>query len=454
MYSIKELLDGYAKKQFSPVEITEQYIERAKQQEDLNAFILITEEIAHKQAKIAETKWQLGLAGKLEGIPLSYKDNIHTKGVTSTSGSKIDENFVPEKDAQMIHTMNKEGAVMVGKNNMHEFAFGITNNNPFYGPAKNPWNTELSPGGSSGGSAVSVLANSSVASLGTDTGGSVRIPAASCGLVGLKPTYGVLSGEGLTPISQSLDHPGPITKNVTDSIIMMEALTNRNYSLIDPHAEDLKGIKIGVPNQFFNEKIDKVVLDEYNKTLQKLINLGAHLVYVDMPYTDESIALTFTLAIAEGGYTHRNRMAQMKDYGVDVAGVMEASKSILSSQYIDAVHRQTEISDACEQLLQKVDFLVTPTIPAQPQKIGQDSIMIEGEEEEPLFDCMIRYASYFNLTGHPAISLPVSLVNNIPVGVQFVSGKHKERQLLSMAKIFEQAYVTTFYKIRDEKFNK
>lgn len=410
MYSVTALLEGYRTKQFSPVEIAKGYIEKAKQHSDLNAFISITEDFALQQAKISELKWQLGETGPLEGVPLSYKDNLHTKGVASTSGSKIDQNFVPEKNAGVIEAMHGAGAVMIGKNNMHEFAFGITNNNPFYGPAKNPWNTELTPGGSSGGSAVAVLAGLSAASLGTDTGGSVRIPAASCGLVGLKPTHGLISGQGVTPISWSLDHPGPITKDVSDLIYMMEGLTGDEYSVIDPEAEDLRGVKIGVPVNFFTEKIEDDVLAGYKKALRQLEQLGAHLVDVKVPYADEAMRLTFTLAIAEGGYTHKDRMVHMEDYGPDVAHVMEASKSILASDYIHALNRKAETQAACDSLLEQVDAIVTPTIPAQPKPIGKEFVSFAGEEE-PIFDCMIRYASYFNLTGHPAISLPVGLAN-------------------------------------------
>lgn len=448
LYSIQELLQGYQQKKFSPVEIAESYIEKAKQNSDLNAFISITEEVALQQAKISEMKWQLGEAGRLEGIPLSYKDNIHTKGIASTSGSKIDRNFIPQENATIIESMNQAGAIMIGKNNMHEFAFGITNNNPFYGPAKNPWNKEHTSGGSSGGSAVAVLADLAVASLGTDTGGSVRIPAASCGLVGLKPTYGMLSSKGLTPISWTLDHPGPITRDVSDLILMMEALTGNDFSVIDPETEDLRGVKIGVPVNFFTEKMEVDVSTEFEVTLKKLEQLGAHLVSVEVPFAEEATPLTFTLAIAEGGYTHRDRMdAHMDDYGYDVRHVMEASKSIPASDYMRALERKAEITTACDRLLEQVDAIITPTIPTQPKPIGQEVVNFDGEEE-PIFDCMIRYASYFNLTGHPAISLPTGLVNGLPVGVQFISGKRQERQLISISKIFEDHYLGVVYEKR------
>lgn len=453
MYSIKELLDGYEKKKFSPTEITKQYLERAKKNQNLNAMITITEELAMQQAKISEQKWQMKNPGFLEGIPLTYKDNFYTKGIPSTSGSKIDQNFIPDQNASLIEIMNQKGGIMIGKNNMHEFAFGITSNNPFYGPVKNPWNEKLTPGGSSGGSGVAVLTGMSIASLGTDTGGSVRIPAASCGLVGLKPTHGLLSQQGITPLSWTLDHPGPITNDISDLILMMEGLTGNDYSIIDSNMEDLRGVKVGVPVSFFNEQIEPEVLEAYKKTLKKFEQLGAHLVDVKMPLTDEATPLTFTLATAEGGFTHRDRMQHMDDYGEDVRQIMEASKSISSMDYLHALDRRDAVKAACSDVLEQVDVVIVPTTPAQPKPIGQETVHFNSIEE-PIFDCMIRYASYFNLTGHPAISLPVGLANGLPVSVQLISGKWKERNLISISKVFENYYLDSFYEARQDIINK
>src|SRR5690625_3982973 len=499
MYTIKQLLDGYEKKEFSPVEVTQQYLERAKKHESLNAFVTVTEEIALEQAKIAEQKWQMKENGKLEGIPLSYKDNIHTKNVRTTSASKIDEDFVPKENAVIIDTLNKEGAVMVGKNNMHEFAFGITSNNPFYGPVKNPWNEALISGGSSGGSAVSVATYSSVGSIGTDTGGSIRIPAAMCGLVGFKPTQGLLAKEGFTNISWTLDHSGPITCNLDDLNIVMDALTNGNVAINDAVAEDLRGVKIGVPKSFFNEQIEADVLASYETTLEKLQELcapnscsfsnvvsydastsasffneqieadvlasyettleklqelGAHLVEVDVPHATDSIPFIFTIAIGEGGYTHRHRKKTAIDnYGEDVRNVMMASDDIPALDYIHALEQKEVITNKVNQLFTEVDFLATPTLPALPKKIGQEEVQF-GDVTEPIFDCMIRYASYFNLTGHPAISLPADVVNGLPVGLQLASAKWTDSTLITISKTIENTLLQDFYKVRDEKLRK
>ncbi|HLS67483.1 MAG TPA: amidase, partial [Pseudogracilibacillus sp.] len=406
MFTIKELLNGYKKKEFSPVEITKQYVERANKHKDLNAFVTITEDVALEQAKIAEQKWQMNDAGRLEGIPLSYKDNIYTKNVRTTSASKVDENFVPNEHADIIKRLNNDGAVMVGKNNMHEFAFGITSNNPFYGAVKNPWNTELIPGGSSGGSAVSVATYSSVGSIGTDTGGSIRIPAAMCGLVGLKPTQDLLPKKGFTNISWSLDHSGPISRNIDDLSILMNVLTDGNVQLYDNIADDLRGVKIGVPNNFFTEQIEEPLRKSFNETLEQLEKLGAHLIEVEVPNASDAIPLTFTLAISEGGYTHRDRKQTSLDhYGEDVHHVMTSSDGIPALDYIHALQQQIVIGQKVDELFDHIDVLATPTLPALPKPIGQEEVHF-GDITEPIFDCMIRYTSFFNLTGHPAISIP------------------------------------------------
>lgn len=451
MYTIKELLDGYANKRFSPVEITRQYLDRAKENSHLNAFITITEDIALQQAKIAEKRWMLGEAGRLEGIPVSIKDNIYTKGIPTTSGSIIDCEFVPIKNAKIVENLNREGAVMIGKANMHEFAFGITNNNPFYGPSRNPWNLDLISGGSSGGSAVSVAADLAVATIGTDTGGSIRIPASCCGLFGLKPTHGLLDSDGVTHISWNLDHLGPITRNVSDLTIMMEALTDKNITLnhLNSQSVNLRGLKVGVPTNFFTEQIEDEVLELYKRSLKQLEELGAILIDVEVPYAAEALPLTFTFAIGEAGYVHKERIASNIDkYGQDVRHALEASSNISAVDYIEALQRKLEITKACDEMMEQIDVLITPTLPALPKPIGQEEVTINGKTE-PIFNCMIRYTSYFNLTGHPALSLPVGLTKNkLPVGVQIVGPNWREKKLLEVARVFETHYLNEFYQQR------
>lgn len=448
MMSIKEMLEGYKAKKFSPVEVTREYINRTKRAKALNAFIELTEETALNQAKIAESRWSIGQAGKLEGIPLSYKDNIYVKGIPATSGSIIDRDFVPTENAPVIQKLQNEGAVMIGKTNMHEFAFGITNNNPFYGPARNPWNPDYISGGSSGGSAVSVAANLSAASIGTDTGGSIRIPASCCGLIGLKPTHGLINNSGTTLISWSMDHTGPIAKNTADMALVMEAMTNTSYTYENT---TLKGWRIGIPSTYFTDRMEPEILEVYKDTLKKLEKLGALLFEVELPHAEEAGSLTFTVAMAEAGYVHRERIAENIDkYGNDVKAVMESSSAISAIEYINALTRKEQITAEFNRLFNEVDLIVTPTLPALPKPVGEEIIQLT-DEPEPIFNCFIRYTSYFNLTGHPAISIPAGLSDDkLPVGVQFVGAKLNEQRLISAAAAFEKHFLGDFYKTREE----
>lgn len=448
MYTIQELLEGYKKSRFSPVEIATEYVNRSKQNQ-LNAYITITEDIALAQAKIAEERWLSGNARPLKGIPLSYKDNIYAKDVPATSGSKIDRKFFPDKDATVVKNLHREGAVMIGKTNLHEFAFGITNNNPFYGPAKNPWNQKLIPGGSSGGSAVSVAAHLAAASIGTDTGGSVRIPASICGLVGLKPTKNLIDASGTTLISWTLDHIGPIANNVGDLSLVIEALTKGEVTLTT--ATNLYGLKVGIPTNFFTEQIEPEVLSFYEEAVDKLQKLGAELKEMEVPGTNEAMSLTFTMAIAEAGYVHKERIEEkLGEYGDDVKQVMESSKSIPAKAYIKALKRRDELSQLFEDSFRDIDVLFTPTLPAESKPIGQEVVVIDGKEE-PIFDCMNRFTNYFNVTGNPALTLPAGISSNgLPIGIQLIAKKGNDSLLLKTAKTFETAYLDEFYEKRAE----
>lgn len=447
--SIRTLKDGYEKKQFSPVEVTKMYLERIQQFQDLNAYITVTEESALKQAEIAEKKYVANEAtGILEGIPLSLKDNINTKGIRTTSGSKIDESFIPVEDAGIVTHLKKEGAISLGKVNMHEYAFGITSNNPFYGPVKNPWSTDYSPGGSSGGSGAAVAAALSAASIGTDTAGSIRIPAASCGIIGLKPTHDLIGASGVKHISWTLDHIGPLTKNMDDLAIMMEAMTGTNYST--NLTEDIRGLRIGVPKNYFNEGIDENTVSLYRKALKDLESLGAILIEIDIPYAPEDLALSFGIGIAEAGYVHEESIKSALDsFGLDVKASLENSHSIPALEYIKALKRKAQLTAQFEQLFEIVDVIATPTTPITPQKIGQELVEISGTQDT-VFNTMIRIPAVFNITGQPALSIPCGLADNgLPIGLQLVAKKHNERVLIGAGFAYEQAFLESFYEKRD-----
>ncbi len=376
--SILSLKEGYKKKEFSPVDITKMYLDRIHQSQDLNAYITVTDDIALKQAEIAEKKYIANEAtGILEGIPLSYKDNLNTKGIRTTSGSKIDEDFIPDDDADIVHTLQREGAIQLGKVNMHEFAFGITSNNPFYGSVKNPWNKEYAPGGSSGGSGAAVAAKLGLASIGTDTAGSIRIPAASCGVIGLKPTHGLIKAGGVKHISWTLDHIGPLTQTMDDLAIILEAMTGGQYT--SSLKEDIRGIRIGVPKNYFNEGIEENTARLYHKALQDLESLGAVLIEIDIPFSSEDFALSFGIGIAEAGSVHEKSIVSTLDsFGLDVKASLEHSHAITALDYIKALKRKAQLTEQFEQLFEQVDVLATPTTPITPQGIGEEMVEVNG----------------------------------------------------------------------------
>ncbi|GED15584.1 amidase [Aneurinibacillus migulanus] len=451
--TITNILKGYRCKDFSPVEITEYFLKRIEKLKDLNAYITVCEDKALKQARIAEQKLIVGEEiGRLEGIPISYKDLIYTKDICTTNGSLIDKNFVPCTNAKVVSRLQAEGAINLGKVNLHEYAFGITSNNPFYGSVRNPWNHEYTSGGSSGGSGAAVSANLCTASIGTDTGGSIRIPASSCGVVGLKPTFGYVDGTGVTNLSWSLDHIGPLTRNMDDLSIMMEALTGKCYQ--NNCIEDVRGLRAGVPRNYFNEQIDKEILDLYNKALQALESMGAILIETDIPFNLNDLQLIFTLAIAEAGYIHNKNMELHIDkYGDDVRTVLEISQSISSLTYIQALKKKNQIKKEFDQLFSMIDILATPTLPTTPKKIGVEEVIIEGITEN-IFNCMIRYTSVFNLTGNPALSIPCGFTSeSLPVGLQFVAGAYREDILFRVGYAYEQSQLAEFYAKRGKLYN-
>lgn len=447
--TIREMREGFQKKEISPVEVTNYFLKRIEEQKDLNAYITVNTEQAREQAEISEKKFLSNeLTGVLEGIPISYKDNLYTKGIRTTSGSQIDAEFVPTYHAGAVDALQREGAVNLGKVNMHEYAFGITSNNPFYKAVKNPWNHDYTPGGSSGGSGTAVAAGLSVASIGTDTGGSVRIPAAACGVVGLKATRDLIPENGVKNISWSLDHVGPLTKNVDDLAIVLEAFTGTPFSNV--LQSDIRGLRIGVPTNYFNEQMNEEVAFLYKKALADLESLGAILIEIDIPFTTEELGLIYTLAIAEAGFVHEDSINTSLDkFGDDVRAVLEASRSFSSLDYIKALKRKDKLTPLFEDLFNTVDVIATPTTPDTSQKIGVNEVTINGQTED-IFNAMIRYPSVFNLTGQPALSIPCGLTNNaLPVGLQLVAGLYQEKTLLRAGYAYEQAFLKDFYAKRD-----
>lgn len=450
--TIKELMEGYKNKLFSPTEITKWYMERIKKLDPkMHSYITVTEEKAFYQAKKAEMMINSGeVRGSLLGVPISYKDSIDTEGILTTSGSIIDEKRIPTENAEVVTMLEREGSILLGKNNMYEYAFGITSENPFFGDVINPWNKNKTAGGSSGGSAAAVAANLCLGSIGTDTAGSIRVPAACCGVVGLKPTYNLVSMKGMTPLSWTLDHAGPIAGNIEDTAIIMQTLTGIPYTTTGLNG--LSGMRIGLPTHYFNENMDDEVKKMYEKAVQHMIDLGAAIVEVDTSFLSDVVSIATTLGTSEVGVVHKERIqSAIHLYSEGAQKTFEKSRLISAYDYLNALQKRAEWTRRVSEIFLDVDVMITPAMPIATADLQTEEVTIGGQNES-LGDCMIRYTSLFNITGHPALSIPFGLTEpGVPLGLQLIANHNREDLLFRAGYTYEQYALTSFYSERHLK---
>jgi aspartyl-tRNA(Asn)/glutamyl-tRNA(Gln) amidotransferase subunit A len=436
-------------RQLSPVELTRFVIERiSRLQPMLNAFISVTADLALNRAKRAEKEILRGeYRGPLHGIPVSLKDLFYTEGIRTTAGSKILRRFVPGENASVVERLLEAGAVLTGKTNLHEFAFGATNVNPHYGSVLNPWDLSRISGGSSGGSAVSVVAALSLASLGTDTGGSIRIPSAACGCVGLKPTYGLVAQDGVIPLATSLDHVGPLCRCVEDAAIMLEVLTgagSRSRRSPNPSARHLSsgvnGMRIGVPKQYFFERLQLDVRRGVLAAISCLEQLGAYVSPVDLKGMGETAELAAEITAGEALAYHWNWLQKRpSDYGSDLRGRFEGGRNQLSVVYLLAQARRQAYRDRLVKAMKSVDIMALPTLPIVAPRIEEDDVLI-GRGRENVRLALLRLTRPGNLSGLPAISVPCGFsAEGLPVGLQLMGHHGDEATILRAAYAYEQA---------------
>lgn len=382
----------------------------------------------------------------LYGIPVAVKDLYDVKGIRTTGGSKFFENNIAKEDAFVIQKIKKAGGIIIGKTNTHEIALGVTNNNPHFGACKNPWDITRTPGGSSGGSAVAIATGMSLAAIGTDTGGSIRIPASLCGVVGLKPTYGRVSLRGILPLSWNLDHAGPITRKVEDAALMLQVMGG--YDEKDPtsvktlpgdyssHLRDKmkeRKIALGVGN-FIEEKTDPEVLDAVRKAAKVFEEQGAIIEEVNLDFLHEAAMANALMTTADGAAFHRERMKEHIDwFGDDVRQRLEMGAKYTSSEYSLARRTQVEVKRRCELLFDEYDVLLLPTTPITAP-------VLEGEDALERARMLTRFTSPFNLTGLPALSVPCGFSKeNLPIGLQIVSRAWNESGVLRAGFNYQQA---------------
>jgi aspartyl-tRNA(Asn)/glutamyl-tRNA(Gln) amidotransferase subunit A len=434
-------------------DILDSYMDRIRRLDDssIHAFLVLSsEQTLRQEADAASRALKNGNSAScpLAGIPIAIKDNTFVAGLACTAGSKILGKFIPKSDAPVTKNLRKAGAIVVGKTSMHEFAYGVTNNNPHYGPTHNPWNLELIPGGSSGGSAAAVAAGFVPASIGTDTGGSVRIPSALCGVVGLKPTRGSLNKSGIIPLSWTLDHVGVLARNAQDVGLLFDVLkekesgkdnTPANLAVQRHRTEEnsLKGVRIGIPRKIL-QPLDDRVAKVFEQSLDKLSELGASVTDIDVPQEWVHIPSAFlTILLSEASAYHEKWVRTSLDaYGQDVRSLVQAGYPFLATQYMKAQQARQLITEASMSMFKTIDVLALPTVATVAPRIGEEMVQISGQHY-PVLQALSLYTLLFNFTGQPAISIPNGFVDGLPTGLQLVAAHWREADLIKITSAFQ-----------------
>ena len=448
----------------SSVELTQSYIDRIKQLDpQLNSFITVTEQQALEQAKAADQQRTAGKAGPLTGVPIAHKDIFCTLDVKTSCGSKMLDNFEAPYNATVVEKMTAAGVVMLGKTNMDEFAMGSSNETSYYGPVKNPWNTQAVPGGSSGGSASSVAARLTPAATGTDTGGSIRQPASLCGITGLKPTYGRVSRYGMIAFASSLDQAGPMAQTAEDCALLLNAMSGfdpKDSTSLDKPVpdycqnlnQDIKGLKIGLPKEYFGEGLDPEVAKVVDQAIEQYKAMGAEVMEISLPNTHLAVPVYYVVAPAEcssnlsrfDGVRFGYRCDEPEDledlykrsrgegFGDEVKRRIMVGTYALSAGYYDAYYLKAQqvrrmISEDFTRAFEQVDVIMGPSAPEVAFKIGEKS-------DDPVSMYLSDiYTIAVNLAGLPGMSIPAGFSENMPVGLQIIGNYFDESRLLNVA---------------------
>ena len=454
--SIEEIARLFRKRKLSPVELTRLLLARiVKLDSKLNSFITVTSDLALAQAKKAEAelfapRGRTGYRdrGPLHGIPISLKDNIYTAGIRTTAGSKILSKFVPQQDAEIVTKLKEAGAVILGKTNMHEFAYGVTSNNPHYGPVHNPWDLSRIPGGSSGGSAAAVAAGLCYGSIGTDTGGSIRIPASLCGIVGLKPTLGRVSVEGVIPLSPKLDCVGPLARTVHDAALLLEPILPRVKG--EPSFRSSRKLfatppkfTLGVPKEFFFDVISEEVRSVFLEALHSFRTPKIRIREVSLSLLEETEDAGNQIAWAEATHYHQHAgwfPARTAEYGDDVRTRLTMGTQVPATTYLTALETREKFIQQLHLAMAdaNIDALAVPTTPISAPQIDQESISI-GETDHSTRALLLRTNRPANLAGVPAITVPCGITpSGLPVGLQLIGAVTDEHLLLQIGAYFER----------------
>jgi len=444
--TIEEFARRLRAREMTALEITNSCLQRIDQlQPSLNAFIHVMADAAKRDAEAADRELASGRdRGPLHGVPIAVKDIIDVRGVPTTAASRVREGHIAAADAPVITRLRDAGAVIIGKTNLDEFAFGTTSENSAFGAVRHPLDPARSPGGSSGGSAVAVATGMALAALGTDTGGSIRIPAAACGIVGLKPTLDEISTAGVVPLAKTFDHVGPFTRTVGDARLLHQAMSASTGA--DPRwsGADLprsaKDLCLGIPRGYLTDLLDDDVRARFDEAAAALRSAGATLTDVSVPHASMTPAVYIHIHSSEGATFHARTLDSAPDrYTPVVRRRLELGRYVLAQDYARAMDGREALRREVDAALENCDALLLPTLPIPAPPIGAETMTIGGREE-PVRALMLRLTQLFNVTGHPALSLPCGATSGgWPVGVELVGHRDRTESLLSVAVGVEQS---------------
>jgi aspartyl-tRNA(Asn)/glutamyl-tRNA(Gln) amidotransferase subunit A len=451
--SLIEAADKVVQREVSPIELTDAVLKQIEHAEPkINAFITVLEDQARAAAKAHEAMIRAGYyLGPLHGIPIALKDNLYTGGVRSTAGSKILADFVPEVDATVVARLRAAGAVFVGKTNMHEFAWGGTTDNPHYGPTRNPWNPDRFPAGSSGGSGAAVAARECFGAIGTDTGGSIRLPSAVNGVTGIRPTLGRVSNHNIVPLAWSMDTAGPMARTVADCATMFQVIAGH-----DPNDEasarvpvpnylsqlerGVKGIRIGIVTDYFFSHLQQPVHDAVWSALKELEGAQARVVESEIANIHGNISAQLTIESAEPSTYHQEWLrTRPQDYGTDVRTLLEVGEMLLATHYLQAQRYRTLLRHEFLEAFQQVDVFICPTLPFVATPVGAMRVVIEGGQEEDMLSAIMQYTGVPSLTGFPSMSIPCGFSpDGLPIGMQIIGKPFDEATIFRVGHAFQQ----------------